>query len=525
MVAASELTIDTNASALAMADAMFGNGVSVTSATYTGANNASGVYSNGQSTSPNVLPSDSGVILSTGDARDFTNSTGQANQAANTSGNNGLAGDADLTAVAGQQTFDAAVFEAVFVPEGDELTMQIIFSSEEYLEYVNSGFNDATAIWVNGVQAELTVGDGDITINNINDGSNENLYVDNPAASSPFNTEMDGFTVTLTLKAPVVAGQENTIKIGIADGGDSVYDSNLLIIGDSIQTVLIADDDFVETVPFGSETIDILANDESSTGGTLTITQINGMDVSAGDEVTLATGETVLLNADGTITVTADADVDTNTFSYEVTDEDGNTDTAFVTVDTVPCFTAGTMIRTMYGDMPVEDLRVGDRVITRDDGTQVLRWVGKKTVAAMGDFAPVLIRAGTFGAHGDLSVSPQHRVLVRGPMAELNADGSELLASAQMLAEAGLAEVVESDRDVTYYHLLFDRHQLLWANGLEAESYFPSDSTLDAFSEKAREEIYVLFPELRNHGETAYGGVARRVARWFETRSMASWFQ
>ena len=524
MVAASELTIDTGASALDMADAMFGNGVSVTSATYTGAGQASGIYSGGGATSPNVLPSDSGVILSTGDARDFTNSSGQANQNSNTSSNNGRPGDAELTAIAGQQTFDAAIFEATFVPEGDELTMQIIFSSEEYLEYVNSGFNDATAIWVNGQQAELTVGDGDITINNINTTSNENLYVDNPAASSPFNTEMDGFTVTLTLKAPVVPGAENTIKIAVADGGDRVYDSNLMIIGDSIQTVLIADDDFVETVPFGSETLDILANDESSVPGTLTITQINGVDVVAGDEVVLPTGETVLLNADGTITVTADEDVDTNTFSYQVTDQDGNTDTAFVTIDTVPCFTAGTMIRTMYGDMRVEDLRVGDRIITRDDGTQVLRWVGQRTVPARGVFAPVRIEAGRFGPHGDLVVSQQHRVLVRGPMAELNSDGSELLISAQMLAEAGMAETMETDGEVTYFHLLFDRHQVLWANGLEAESYFPSDATLDSFSEKARKEIYTLFPELRDGGETAYGPLARRVARWFEARSMASWF-
>ena len=95
--------------------------------------------------------------------------------------------------------------------------MQISFSSEEYLEYVGTGFNDAVGVWVNGVKATLTVGTGDISINNINPGSNGNLYVDN--ANDGFNTEMDGFTVTLTLKAPVNAGQVNTIKIGIADGG------------------------------------------------------------------------------------------------------------------------------------------------------------------------------------------------------------------------------------------------------------------------------------------------------------------
>lgn len=89
-----------------------------------------------------------------------------------------------------------------------------------------------------GKKAQLTVGDGDISINNINPTTNGNLYVDN--TNDIYNTEMDGFTVTLTLKAPVIPGQVNSIRIGIADGGDTAYDSNLLIAGDSIQTGVIA---------------------------------------------------------------------------------------------------------------------------------------------------------------------------------------------------------------------------------------------------------------------------------------------
>lgn len=524
MVAASELNVDTSASAVEMADAMFGSGVTVTSASFTGAGNASGIYTGGLSTGPNVMPSDTGVILSTGDARDFTNSTGEANQSGSTTSNNGTPGDADLTAIAGVPTFDAAIFEATFIPEGDTLTMQIVFSSEEYLEFVNSGFNDATAVFVNGVQAELTVGDGDITINNVNTTSNENLYIDNPQATSPFNTEMDGFTVTLSLTAPVNAGVENTIKIGIADGGDRAYDSNLLIVGDSIQTALIAEDDAVSTVPLGTETLDILANDQSSVGGTLTITQINGVPVVAGSEVVLPTGETITVNADGTITVMADEDPGTNTFTYQVTDEAGNTDTAFVTIDTVPCFAKGTMIRTMYGDMPVEDLRARDRVITRDSGTQVLRWIGQRTVEAVGAYAPVRVPARALGSHGELLLSQQHRVLVRGAPAQLYSESSEMLVSALMLAEAGLAEVVEDYGEVTYYHLLFDRHEIIWSNGLETESYFPSDTTVDAFSEETRDEILALFPELETRGDLAYGKTARRVARWYEVSSLKSLF-
>ena len=273
MATASELPIDTSASAMDMADAMFGSGINILSANYTGAAHASGIYSNGDTVAAELTPSDTGVILSTGKATDITNSSGDVNTSDRTTTQNKTAGDSDLNDVSGVKTYDAAVFEASFVPAGETLTMQVVFSSEEYLEYVGTGFNDAMGIWVNGVQAELTVGNGDITINNINDESNENLYIDNSDKDDNYNTEMDGFTVTLTLKAPVTPGEVNTIKIAIADGGDAKYDSNLLIAGDSIQTALVAGDDTIE-VNGESETFDLLANDETSADGQLIITHI-----------------------------------------------------------------------------------------------------------------------------------------------------------------------------------------------------------------------------------------------------------
>ncbi len=214
-----------------MAEAMFGSGITIKSASYTGADKASGIYSNGDSVADAITPSDTGVILSTGKASDITHGSGDANRESDESTNWHNSGDSDLEAIANARTYDAAIFEATFVPDGSVLTMQVTFSSEEYLEYVNTGFNDAVGVWVNGEKAELTVGDGDITINNINNTSNENLYIDNPQNAEVANTEMDGFTVTMTLKAPVNPGEDNDIKIAIADGGDGIYDSNLLIAG------------------------------------------------------------------------------------------------------------------------------------------------------------------------------------------------------------------------------------------------------------------------------------------------------
>lgn len=520
MPTANELPIDTKASATEMAEAMFGNGIKIESASYSGAKAASGIYSNGDTVAPDVTPSDTGVILSTGRAKDITNSSGDANTSSGTTTSFGRAGDSDLTEMAGAQTYDAAVFEAGFVPDGSTLTMQVTFSSEEYLEYVGSGFNDAVGIWVNGEQAELMVGDGNITINNINDESNSNLYIDNPASAEVANTEMDGFTVTLTLKAPVNPGEINTIKIAIADGGDSSYDSNLLIAGDSIQTALIAEGDTIDVNSGNSEVLDVLANDSSTAGGELTITMINGQNVVAGDTVTLATGEEITLNADGTFTVDSDGDEDSsNVFSYQVMDEDGNTDTAFVTINTTPCFVAGTWIDTTAGRVRVEDLRPGDQVLTRDHGPQPVRWTGQTERIALGADAPILFSRGALGDHDTIALSPNHRVLLSSSAAEVMFGTSEVLVAAKHLVNNRTVRRCEDGEAITYVHVLFDRHEVICGNGLESESYHPGDMTVDAFSEQTRAEVLSLMPDLSKPGY-GYGPVARPVLRSFETRAL-----
>jgi len=518
MPTASELPIDTSASAMDMAESMFGSGVQIVSADYTGHNASSGIFSEGDSVAPGVTPSDTGVILSTGQATSITNSSGDANSSSGTSSNMGTAGDADLNEIAGANTYDAAIFEATFVPDGTTLTMQVTFSSEEYLEYCGSGFNDAVGIWVNGVQAELSVGDGDITINNINDESNSNLYIDNPANDEVANTEMDGFTVTLSLNATVTPGEENTIRIGIADGGDGYYDSNLLIAGDSVQCALVAQDDDISVQVDGSGTFDLLGNDSSSVGPTLTITAINGQPVVAGDTVTLSTGEVILLNPDGTITLWGDGDLDPSVFTYEVTDEDGNTDIGYVSVETTPCFTAGTLVQTPAGPRPIETLQIGDLVVTKDNGLQPLRWIGTSTRLALGCDAPVRIAAGALGAHQAVEFSPNHRVLYRSPRASLLFGEPEVLVKARDLLNGSTITLRADGRPVTYVHLLFDRHEILSANGLDSESYHPGQETLDSFDADTREEILRLMPGLTDEAQLSYGPAARLSLRPFEAQ-------
>ena len=510
MVAASELNYTTNAGAMQMAQTIFGDGVNVVGASYSGDKNSSAIYSGGDSISPGVTPGDTGVILSTGKAKDFTNSKGQANQDSDTTTDTGgIDNNADFNAAAGARTYDASFLDVKFIPKGDLLTMQFVFSSEEYPEFQNSIYQDFVGVWVNGQQVELSIGNGDIDPGNLNNTSNENLFVDN--TGSDFNTEMDGFTVTMTLKMKVIPGVVNSIRIGIADVTDTSYDSNLLIAGGSLQTVLVAQDDNTTLHPTGSQVLDVLANDG---GSSLTITHINGIAVTVGSTVTLNTGQTVMLNGDGTLTITGDGDTEKFNFTYTVSDGT-NDDTAFVTVDSVPCFVAGTLIATPAGERAVETLRAGDLVLTRDDGAQPLRWIGSRTIAATGDFAPVHINAGALGDHRALSVSPQHRVLIDGPLAELLFGEAEVLVAALDLVD-GANVTRREGGDVTYVHLLFDRHQVIRSEGLETESFLPGPRTGSMFERPVIDEICRLFPQLDPDTGHGYGSAARRILRRFE---------
>lgn len=511
MVKATKLPVETGVDPMKMAEQMFGNGIKIVGAAFQGDPLSAGIYSGADKFAPGVAPSDQGVILSTGHASDFTNASGSANQrTSTTTDTKGVNNDPQLNAIAGTKTYDGAIFNAKFVPLGGTLTMQVTFSSEEYMEYAKSGFNDAVGVWVNGEKAQLTVGDGDISINNINLWSNSPLYVDN--ADGSHNTEMDGFTVTLTLKAHVNAGKVNDLRIGIADGGDAYYDSNLMIAGHSVQTEVVAGDDSYSLGHHGKTTIDLLKNDTDASKTGLFITKINGIPVHAGSHVRLPDGTEVVVNGDGSITMLTDGHENPGdqTFSYEVTNGHGVTDVGFVH-DHVACFVAGARIATAQGPISVEALRPGDHVLTLDHGSQPLRWVAHRQVASQGSFAAVSIPAGTFGDHGALRVSPQHRLLMSGWQAELYCGEGEVLVKAAHLVRAGLLRQDHSGCPVTYYHLLFDQHEIVNAEGLWSESFLPGPHTLASHDQDTQAELYALFPDLQQNPDS-YGLPARPEA-------------
>lgn len=521
MVWAQELNYNTNATAMNMANTIFGDGVTVMNASYTGANGSSATYSGGDAISGTATPGDTGVILSTGNASSFTNSWGQSNQQTNTSTNTwGVDNDADFNAAAGANTYDAAMLDVDFIPTGDVMTMQFIFSSDEYPEYSGTVYNDMVGVWVNGTYVPMSVGTGDSSVGNVNQTNNINLFTSN--TYDQYNTEMDGFTVTMTLTIPVIAGELNSIRIGIADVVDSSYDSNVLIAGGSVQTTLVAQDD-TETMQIGTtKTIDVLGNDLDSTGGTMQITHINGVAVTVGSTVTLPSGHVVTLNADGTIDVTTDNDVEEVSFTYAVQTVDGSgnelqNDVGFVTVDTIPCFVAGTLIATPEGERMVEELVAGDLVMTRDAGPQPLRWTGRRTVKAVDKFAPIRIEKNTFGTHQTLWLSPQHRVLINDVWAELLFGEPEVLVAAKELVNDKSVRRIEGGT-VDYVHLLFDDHQVIFSEGLATESFLPGPQTTSVFEQELIDEICAIFPELNAQTGDGYSPSARRSLKAFEAK-------
>lgn len=200
--------------------------------------------------------------------------------------------------------------------------------------------------------------------------------------------------------------------------------------------------------------------------------------------------------------------------SGHVTLKDGSILT-FDQIEEIICFTPGALIATPMGARPVETLRPGDLVVTRDHGLQPIRWAGSRTVAGHGRFAPIRIRKGTMpGLTRDLLVSPQHRMLFQGYRAELLFGQSEVLAAAVHLVD-GRAVTREEQDEVTYVHILFDQHEIIYAEGASTESFHPGETGLSALAPQARDEIFTLFPELRSMPALA-GRTARQCLKRHE---------
>lgn len=152
-------------------------------------------------------------------------------------------------------------------------------------------------------------------------------------------------------------------------------------------------------------------------------------------------------------------------------------------------FTRGTNITMASGrQCPIEDLQVGDKVLSRDDGPQTVRWIGQSTMRAVGDFAPILISKGTLNNENDLIVSPNHRLFIYQRVDEIGAGRSEVLVKAKHLLNGDTVTVQEGGF-VDYFQLLFDDHQIIFAEGIAAESLMLDERTSPALPADVAQEI------------------------------------
>lgn len=189
------------------------------------------------------------------------------------------------------------------------------------------------------------------------------------------------------------------------------------------------------------------------------------------------------------------------------------------------CFTPGTLILTPQGERPVETLRVGDLVTTVDNGDQPLRWIGSSHVgtfrmALNPAFRPVRIRAHALGHNQparDMLVSAQHRVLLEGWQAELLYGDVHVLAAAKHLVDDNKVMRAWDMAEVTYLHLQFDNHELVYSDGLRTESFNPGPQSIGAIPDAARAELQALFPDrdlsLEVPNSAARAMINRREAR------------
>ncbi len=183
-----------------------------------------------------------------------------------------------------------------------------------------------------------------------------------------------------------------------------------------------------------------------------------------------------------------------------------------------PCFMAGTLIATVYGPRKVEDIAIGDLVLTRDNGVQPVRWTGKSQVSGWGKFAPIRIMKGTLGNQRDLLVSPQHRLVIEDWRAQLFLGQDEVFCPAARLVNGDTIHRAPRAQ-VTYVHIMFDRHEVIYAEGALTESFLIGDMRCGEGS-RTRHEICALFPELLDTPELAI--TAHPVARGFEASVVAA---
>ncbi len=222
------------------------------------------------------------------------------------------------------------------------------------------------------------------------------------------------------------------------------------------------------------------------------------------DTLNLPVGTVINDDVFGTITVEDGVGYSISSGTFTLPSGITVTYSAFENGSGIPCFTRDTRITTPRGSAPIQSLRTGDLIPALGPGPQPIRWIGRRRferahLQANPKLWPVRILAGALGGGlpaRDLLVSRQHRMLVQSRIAQRMFGETEVLIPAIKLTTLPGIYVDDSVDSVEYFHLLFDRHQVIFAEDAPTESLYTGPEALKSLSPASRHEIFGIFPEL-----------------------------
>ncbi|MDA7965918.1 Hint domain-containing protein [Ruegeria sp.] len=236
--------------------------------------------------------------------------------------------------------------------------------------------------------------------------------------------------------------------------------------------------------------------------------------IASGDVTVTLPGDGSSIGADGRIDqntlfahdgITITINVPFTTIGFEKTNDPGTSGNGIGFALDIPCFCAGTRIMTETGERRIEDLKTGDLVLCHDGQSRPIRWIGGRRLGsaelkANPKLYPVRIVAGALGHNlpkRDLLVSRQHRMYIASKVLERMYGLPQALVAAHRLTELPGVYLDDNVDEVEYFHLLLDEHVTIYAEGAQSETLYGGPFALQALSPEAREEIFAIFPDLR----------------------------
>lgn len=335
-----------------------------------------------------------------------------------------------------------------------------------------------------------TNGDDDIEV------TNDNGVLNGVPQGSPIdNIRGQAGDDTITVTGSTIIG-----NIRGNQGSDDIVITNstvegLIAGGSSSDTVTVQGSD-VDTIRLGGGN-DTLNIQNSTISG-----EVRGG--AGNDTLNLPVGTVVTDNNSGTFTVEAGVSYSLSNGSFALPSGSTVSYRSFDGGSGIPCFTRDTLIETGHKHVPIQSLLAGHQVLTLENGLQPIRWISRRRINRDTLFEnprlwPVRILAGALGdglPSQDLLVSRQHRMLVKSKIADRMFGTSEVLIPAIKLTVLPGIYVDETVSEVEYFHLLFDAHQVIFAESAPTESLFTGTEALKAVGEDARREIFEIFPEL-----------------------------